>query len=205
MLARGQANEASDDRKDILDPMGEFVRDHLALFHHQFLFVNVGAGADPAGDLAVGIADRQGTAQRPAIFAAMMAQAIFDLIGFAGDEAGAPTAPGALLIVGMEHAAPPIAIGRASGRAGIFIPAGVIIIMKAIRQRRPDHLRHGVGQRVEHAIADGERGRALILESDDVAVAATPFQFDHHLPREQDHALPLHRREVSARLCVDDA
>ena len=205
MLTRREANKPGDDREDILDPVGEFVRDHLALFHHQFLFVDIGAGADPAGNDALAIADRQGAAQRPAIFAAMVAQAIFDLIGFAGDQAGAPAAPGAFLIVGMEDTAPPFAIGRARRRAGIFIPARIIIVMIAVGQRRPDHLRHGVGQRVEHAVAGGERGRAFILEGDDVAVAATPLQFDHHLPREQDHALALHRRQVGARLGVDDA
>ena len=58
---------------------------------------------------------------------------------------------------------------------------------------------------MEHAIAGGERRRAFILEGNDVAVAATPLQFDHHLPREQDHPLPLHRRQVGARLGVDNA
>src|SRR3546814_2439053 len=86
--------------------------DLLPLLHHGDLVVNVGAGADPAHDRPMFVPDRQGAAQCPAIIAAMMAQPIFDLIGFAGFQRMAPAPPGAFLIVRMEHAVPS-QIGRA--------------------------------------------------------------------------------------------
>ena len=181
------------------------MRDHLALFHHQLLFVNVGAGAYPAHDLTPRIADRQRAPQRPAILAAMMAQPIFDFIGHAGRQALAPFFPGERLVIGMEHAVPRLPIGRADRDTGIFVPARVIIIMIAVGQRRPDHLRHGVGQGPEHAVAVGHGGGVEPLLDDHVAVAPAPFQFHHHLAREQGQPLPLQRREIGARCGVDDA
>ena len=205
MLARRQTDEAGNHGEDILDPMRQFVRDHLPLVDHHLLFVNVGAGADPADDDAIGIADRQGAAQRPAIIAAMMAQPIFDFIRLAGRQAVAPASPGPVLIVGMEHAAPAGAVGRSGRDAGIVVPAGIIIIMIAVRQRRPDHLRHGVGERAEHPIAFGDGGRVHPLAHDHVAVAAAPLQFHHHLPGEQRQPLPLQWGQPVPRHRVDDA
>src|SRR3546814_10521571 len=103
----------------------------------------------------------------------------------------APAPPGAFLIVRMEHAVPSLAIGRSRGNAGEFIPAGIVIIMIAVRQRRPDHLRHGVGQGPEHAVAFRHRLRVPLLPGDHVAVAAAALQFHHDLARSEEHTSEL--------------
>ena len=77
--------------------------------------------------------------------------------------------------------------------------------MIAVGQGRPDHLRHGVGQGAEHAIAIRHRCRVEPLLGDHVAIAAAPFQFHHHLPRQQRQPLALQRGQVIARHGVDDA
>ena len=53
-------------------------------FLHELLFVDLGARAHPAHDRARRVADRQRAAERPAVFAAAVAQAILDLVGLAG-------------------------------------------------------------------------------------------------------------------------
>ena len=181
------------------------MRDQFALFHHQPLFVDIGAGADPANDLTFGAADRQSAAQGPAILAAMMPQPIFDLIGLAGFQAVAPPAPSRFLIVRVEHAVPGGTVRRPDRNAGIFIPARVVIIVIAVRERRPDHLRHGVRERPEHAVAVGNGGGVQTLLGDHVAIASAPLQFHHHLTRQQFQPFALKRRQIRPRRCVNDA
>lgn len=81
IVACGKGDQAGNHREDILDPVAQFTADDLALFQCQLLLMDVGAGAEPAGDLPRRIADRQGAAQDPAIGAIAVPQAIFDLIG----------------------------------------------------------------------------------------------------------------------------
>ena len=80
MGARGQLDQAADHREDVLDTVRQLLADDLAFFQRKLLFVNVGAGAEPARDAPVRIADRQRPAEHPAIGAVEMAQAIFDLV-----------------------------------------------------------------------------------------------------------------------------
>jgi hypothetical protein len=111
--------------------------------------MDIGACSEPARDGPLVISDRKCATQGPAILALRVAQAVFDLVRFAGLKRVAPNRPGAFLVLGMEHAVPAPAIGRAFRNAGIFVPAGIIIIVKAVRTRRPDHLGHGVRQNPE--------------------------------------------------------
>ena len=83
----------------------------------------------------------------------MVSQAIFNLIGLTRFQAMLPQTPGPLLVLGMEHAVPTLSIGGAIGNAGEFIPACVEIIMIAVGQGRPHHLRHGIGQHLQLGFA----------------------------------------------------
>ena len=78
-----------------------------------------------------------------------MAQTVFDLVGFASRETVRPALPCGGLVVLVEHAGPSFAIGRSHRYAGELVPARIVIVVRAIRQGRPDHLRHRVGERVE--------------------------------------------------------
>eukprot|EP01035_Chromulina_nebulosa_P005643 gene5643-7659_t len=106
-----RGDDARHHGEDILDPVTQLLADHLALLERELLLMDVGAGSEPACDRAVAVADRQCPAQHPAIGPVGVAQAIFDLIGFAGRQRMTPHRPGALLVLGVEHAAPPLAIG----------------------------------------------------------------------------------------------
>ena len=168
---RRQADQPVDHRENILDTVAELAAEHLGLLGLALGFVNIGAGTDPADVCAVGVLERQRATDRPAVGAAGVAQAIFDLIGLAGSEAMAPALPRALLIVGVEHTVPFLAVGRAVGHAGKFIPAAVVIVVEAVGKRRPHHLRHGVGEQAEAGVAlpqsvrGGERGLEIDFQN----------------------------------------
>ena len=107
--------------------------------------VDIRAGAVPAGDRAFVVADRLRPHQNPAEAAAVMAQAVLDAIGRAGAQALAPGGPGMLAVLGMEQVVPVRAVDRAGGDAGVVVPALIVIVVKAVGTRRPDHLVDGVG------------------------------------------------------------
>ena len=146
------ADQAVDDRKDVLDPVAQFPAEHLVFLGDHLGLMDIGAGSDPADDLALGIAQRERAAQGPAIFAAMVAQPVVHLIGFAGGQRMPPDAPRMVLVVGMEHTIPALAIGRSGGNAGELVPASIIIVVITIGQGRPHHLRHRVGEDAERRV-----------------------------------------------------
>ena len=61
-------------------------------------------------------------------------------------------------LFGMKHPVPAFAIGASGRDAGEFVPLRVVVVMIAVGQRRPDHLRHGVSQDPKAFFADAERG-----------------------------------------------
>ncbi len=124
-------------------------------------FLDVGTGAEPAGDATAIVAHRMRAAHHPAIIAAVMAQPIFDLIGLAGRQRMRPACPGAFLILWMEHVVPPFAIGRSVRRAGIFVPAVVVIIVIAVGPGRPDHLFDRIDDPAELCFAVDQRADRL--------------------------------------------
>src|SRR5690606_2934787 len=105
---------------------------------HLTRFMDIGAGPYPAQNRPSLVADRQRAAQRPAIFPAMMSKAIFVLVRLAGFEGAAPQGPDALLVVGVDHTRPAVALGFPFCSAREIIPAGVEIVVVAIGRRRPD-------------------------------------------------------------------
>src|SRR5690606_16133490 len=72
-LACRKAYQATDDREDVLDPVAQLAAEDFDLLALPLGVVDVGAGADPPHDLALGIVHRHRSPERPAIFAAMMA------------------------------------------------------------------------------------------------------------------------------------
>ena len=133
------------------------------------LVVDIGAGAHPARDAAKVVAHRQCPAQHPAIHAAVVAQAVLDFIYLAAGQAVVPGIPGARAVVGMEHIIPAGAVGRARRHAGIAVPLLVVVIVVAVRQGRPHHLRHGVGDdaKLRFALAQCRRAaRSLGRDAD---------------------------------------
>src|SRR5690606_6591870 len=184
---------AGEHGKDILDAMAEFLGNQFALFGRQLGLVDVGAGPEPADDAPFGVTDRQGQAQRPAIVATMVPQAIFDMVRLTGFERPLPHFPGALLVVGMEYAIPAVAVGGALRLAGEVVPALVEIVVLSIGRGGPDHLRHGVRQGAEPQFAfDESIGNAALLG--DV----------HHDARQADgRALPVETRPARSDDPVD--
>ncbi len=118
--------------------------------------VDVGASADPADDLTLFVAHRHRTAERPTIVAAVVAQPIFDFIWLAGSETVSPFGPRAVLVVRVKHAVPRFPVGRAVRHTGELIPAGIEIIVIAVGQRRPHHVRQRIGQCLESRVALAE-------------------------------------------------
>src|SRR5450830_1122943 len=125
------------------------------------LIVDVGAGAHPADDGAGVVAHGQGAAQHPAIGAAVVAQAVLDFVGLAGSEAGLPGGARALLVVRMKNAVPAVAVRAPARHARENVPLGVVVVVEAVGQGGPDHLRQRVGDGAELGGALAQRGHAL--------------------------------------------
>ena len=125
--------------------------------------------------------------EHPAIGAAVVAQAIFDLVSLTRVERMLPACQGAFLIVGMEHAVPALSIGRSRLHAGEFIPLVVIIIVEAIGQGGPHHLRHGVGEHLIFRLGCGQRPFGPHLCAD-LRIGAEPPHDDAVRIADRDHA-----------------
>src|SRR5690606_10735723 len=93
-----KADQAADHREDVLDPVAQLAAEDLDLLGLAFGVVYVGACADPADDPAIGVAHGRCPAEDPPVLAAAMAEAIFDLVGFAGRQASPPQLPGAITV-----------------------------------------------------------------------------------------------------------
>src|SRR5690606_19544692 len=156
-LSCRQADQAADYRKDVLDSMAQLPAENLDLLALSLGVLDVGAGPDPAHDLSLGIAHRHRAAQGPSVFAAMMTQAILDLVRLAGRQAMTPGLPGPLPVAGVEHRLPVFAIGRTRRRTGELVPASIEIIVVAIGKRRPHHVGQRIGQGVEASVALAQR------------------------------------------------
>src|SRR5690348_14020042 len=55
-----------------------------------------------------------------------------------------PAGPRALLVVWVEHSVPTLTVGRALWHTGKFIPLGVVVVVRAVGQGGPNHLRHRI-------------------------------------------------------------
>src|SRR5690554_4575755 len=80
-LAAGrQADNPAQNGKDVLDPVAELLGDKLALLRRQPCFVDIGASADPAENLATLVADRNAAPKGPAELSVAMPDAVLDLV-----------------------------------------------------------------------------------------------------------------------------
>lgn len=111
--------------------------------------MDISTGADPPHDLPVLISDGLRSADRPTILTGMVTEAVFDLIWLTGVQRMAPATPCLRLVVLVEHPSPAFTIGGPTRNTCEFVPALVVVIVEAIWQRRPDHLRHGIGEDLE--------------------------------------------------------
>ena len=201
-------DEAAHHREDVLDAVRQLLADDLPLLEREFLLVDVGAGAEPTGNPPVLVTDRLRAAEHPAIGAVEMPQPVFDLVGRAGFQAVAPHLPCAILIVGMEHVVPAFAVSGAGGRAGELVPARVVVIVIAVRLRRPHHLRHGIREGAKSDLAILQRGARfgdgfafLAL----FACDAPRIKARHDAGGEDFEPAGLEGGEAIARRHVDDA
>src|SRR5690606_23882921 len=114
---------------DVLDAVAQFLSDQLAFGGGLAGFVDLGARADPAHDAAALVAHGQRPAQHPAIIAAAVAQAIFDLEGLAGLERMLPGGLDAVAVLGVIEIFPAGGVGGIFGDAGEFFPARIVIVI----------------------------------------------------------------------------
>src|SRR4051794_36917906 len=73
--------------------------------------LDVRAGSVPAHDPTFVVPHALRAADHPAVRAGAVPQPILDVVGLARLQAAPPKCPGALLIVGVEHAVPRLAVG----------------------------------------------------------------------------------------------
>ena len=110
---------------------------------------DVGVGAVPAHDDAVGIAHRLGQRQEPAVPAVLSAQGKGVLPRFSRRDAGGEARRGALKVIGMVQLAPAV-IGHLGRRgAGVVVPAPIVPDDGAVGLRDPGELRQRVGEIAE--------------------------------------------------------
>ena len=114
------------------------------------LFGDVGVGAEPADDLAFGIADRLCQRQKPAIFAVVTPQRKRVLPWLARHDRIVETLRDAVDQIGRMRLAPAIAAAHVTGRqARVFVPALVVPIDLAFAVSHPCELRNIIGERAE--------------------------------------------------------
>ena len=115
------------------------------------LFVDVGAGAEPARDLAAIAPDGQRASHEPAIRAVAAApHAVLDVERLAGRERLLPGGRrSAIEVVGVDVELPVPALVRRARHAGVLVPALVVVVDVPVGPRAPDEVRHRVGDRAE--------------------------------------------------------
>ena len=69
-----------------------------------------------------------------------------------------PKRPRSGLVVGMKYIVPARTVGRAFKHTGEVIPLLIEIVVAAVGQRGPHHLRHGVGNGAELGLTVAQRG-----------------------------------------------
>ncbi len=177
---------ALDEQREALLALDQFLHGRAAfaqvesaleaeIFLLQFLIVDVGAGADPLHDAALGVAARQGEAEMPAVlFVAGAPQAVLELERFAGFHRRLPAVDEELRLVLMHDAAHRLVAQQADLRGvepGVLHPARVDVLEFSVGRGRPDDVRHGVREEVVALGGLGQRlGRAPLRI--DVARAA---------------------------------
>src|SRR2546421_9264137 len=113
------------------------------------MVIYICAGADPLDDAALGVAHSRCTTEVPAVLAVRGApEAALYLERPARADGLAPNLGTPLQVVRVQHLPPAPALGLLDGHAGVVAPALVVVVNRAVGVRRPDDLRHRVGQLV---------------------------------------------------------
>ncbi len=118
--------------------------------------LDIGAGAEPLLDAALGVTYGLRPAKYPAVATRTMPQAVFDVVGLARAEAVVPHLPGAFLVIRMEDVGPAFAFRGAFGHPGEFIPAIVEVEVMAIGPGGPHHLVDGVDDGAQLRLVAGQ-------------------------------------------------
>ena len=137
------------------------------LGHEPLLVVDVGAGADPAGDRAVGRPDRLRPGQEPAIGAVGAAQAVLGLVVGPRPDGRPPFLVDPVPVVGVDDPPP----ARPVEGAGLPARVGVDALVEPVRRPagvgRPDEVRQHLRQDAELRLA-GAQGLLGLLAGGDV-------------------------------------
>ena len=117
------------------------------------LLVDVGAGPEPAGDLAIAVVDGHGSDEMPAVgLLPPIQQPHFHLERSAASHGSRPPLAGGRGVVGVQDR-PPAVVAHRLRQAGELGPAAVQVVDVAVRSGGPDDLRHGVGKLAEPLFA----------------------------------------------------
>ena len=189
----GRARELLEDTGHVVDGLLEVVRGRvhevvevlvgaaqahvlfLQLLLGLFLVVDVGAGAEPLDDAAVGVALGPALAQKPAVHAVVAPEPVLHLEEAAGFHALLPALVGQVEVVRVNHGGPVGAVARrARLQAGVVEPALVHVVVAAHALASPHNLRHALGQEAELLLAPAQLLRQLALLVD-VGVGAVPL------------------------------
>ena len=112
----------------------------------RFLVVDIGAGADPAGQLAGDIEKRRTPRDEPAVISLAIADAIFHIVDTLAFDRRRPDLARALAVVGMDELQPARPEGFLGRLSGIIAPRLVEVVRHAHGIRGPDELGEGIGQ-----------------------------------------------------------
>src|SRR6185503_495649 len=107
--------------------------------------LDVGAGADPADDGALRIAERHGAAEMPAVDAVGPPEPGLDRDRLSRPSARVPRGEDGGEIVGMHDRPPAPADALAECEPRVVAQLAVVEVERAVAAGGPDHLRHRVG------------------------------------------------------------
>src|SRR2546423_324837 len=148
------------------------------------MVIYVCAGADPLDDAAFDVAHSRCTTEVPAVLAVRGAPEAALYLERPARAAGlAPDPDAPLQVVRVQHLPPAPALGLLDGHAGVVAPALVVVVNRAVGVRRPDDLRHRVGQLVVALLA-GPRVVERPLQGRLRPLA--PAYVSHHAARDED-------------------
>ena len=107
---------------------------------------DVGAGAEPFDDIPAGVADRYAARLEPAILAALVANAVFDVVRVVPRDRFQPETPRRLAVVRVQRLEPSPTKQVRLFKACVLRPLRAEVIARAIRRRRPNELWQRLGQ-----------------------------------------------------------
>src|SRR5579872_2341061 len=154
------------------------------LFQH-LTVMNIGAGAIPARDFPLVIANRDRSSAKPPIASIATSHAILRLVVLASLHTSVPVRGTSVPVFGMDVLQPAETIGRHQC-AGVFIEAVAQIIAGPVRATAKDDVRSGAQDRIQFLILAAERkvyllqGRGFSVElfgALEYALFQLPIQF----------------------------